>query len=206
MWHGNADLKFGMEVPVKLVHETIEESEPEESNDTEATEPNNTEHDFSLKDKYQMRGQVISFGFYAHKLERQKENPKYFLTSHISFSKKKIKFLFYDSINDVLLETSAYDLCCYQNKLSYHIILTVWLVMNYKLFGEETPVDLRRYKSGLHTMFPSELNIYRNDVQAPCRVKSPLKIEDSLPNYCKYFTSDLVEVSKEIQFQSVEDL
>ncbi|XP_060593191.1 uncharacterized protein LOC132747708 [Ruditapes philippinarum] len=198
LWHGSADLIFGVDMPVKLVQENTDMSKSESaSSDTVEMETSNTENDFSLNDKYEMRGQVIGFGFYVNKLERQKENPKYFLTPHIGISKEKIKFLFYDSAHDVLLETSAHKLCCYGNQLSYHIILTVWLVMNYKLFGGETPAILRRYKSGFHSMFPSKLKVYIDDVKAPCHVDSSLLKEDHLPNYCKYVSSDVVEVRSE---------
>lgn len=93
----------------------------------------NTKNDFSLTDRYQMRGKVVGFGFYVHKLEGKKEI-RSILTPHIGFLKKK--FLFYDSVHGVLLETSAHELSCYGNRLSYHIILTVWLVTNY-IFLEE---------------------------------------------------------------------
>jgi hypothetical protein len=73
---------------------------------------------FSQKDKCQMRAQVIGFSFYIHKIEREKdkEKAKYFLIPHIGFSKEKICYRFYDSMNDVLLEMDPLDLYQYEGK------------------------------------------------------------------------------------------
>lgn len=63
------------------------------------------------------------------------------------------------------------DLYQSKGKLSPYVILLTWLVLNYKLFIEETPACLVDYKSGFHDMFRNILGKHKEEIEHPCDIR-----------------------------------
>ena len=173
MWHGKVDVLFGGGVPLVYGHSLESESSDSEPSPEKLTSLEvEIADDFILKGKFQMRAQAIVFGFYRKRFNKNKR-----LIPCVGISKTKVVFRFYDSVEDILLETHALDLCSYESHLSQHVILLIWLTLNYKYLGSETPERLKPYKSQFHTEFQSCIATYENAVVAPCHVKPSLQKE-----------------------------
>ena len=218
LWHGSADFLFGL--PIQFVSQNnLSDSDSEcgdlvtddltrSSNSSIGIEAN-AGNDFSQRDKFQMRAQVIGFGFYINKTEREinKEKASYVLVPHVGFSREKICYRFYDSVNDILLETEPVDVFMFEKKICPLVILLTWLVLNYKVISEGTPACLIGYKSGFHEMFPKQLAEYKEEIEHPCHVEPSLQKEAELPYRCvKYGTCDYEEEKKRFKFKLVHDL
>lgn len=206
LWHGKVDVLFGT-VPLVLGHSSDSSDTESESSESEASPEKLTSlevkiaDDFILKDKFKMRAQAIVFGFYQNRHSKKKQ-----LIPSVGISKTKVVFRFYDSVNDVLLETHALDLCSYENNLSLHVVLLLWLTLNYKHFGKETPENLKPYKSQFHREFQSYISTYEQDVVAPCHVKPSLQKEKSLPKVAGEEVFDVEAVKQKITFKSIDEL
>ncbi|XP_045184134.2 uncharacterized protein LOC123542376 [Mercenaria mercenaria] len=195
LWHGKVDILFEA-VPVVVSHCADSSDNESESSEAEASPDQLT----TLEMKFHMRAQAIVFGFYQNRHHSGK-----LLVPSIGISKEKIVFRFYDSVNDVLLETRALDLCSYEKNLSLHAVVLIWLTLNYRYFLSDTPESLEPYTSQFHRVFQSYIPTYRSNVMAPCHAM-PLPTEKRLPKVPGEDIIDVEAVKQAITFKSIYDL
>jgi hypothetical protein len=81
----------------------------------------------------------------------------------------------YDCENDVLLGSRAMDL--FEDEDFYvRIIIVLWLVLNYKLFGTGLIDEFKNYKANFHSLLGNEnLERYKTEVAMPFHKKHSRK-------------------------------
>lgn len=164
-WHGRLDVIVN-EVPVIITTEDLSQS-PESSVNDVPTELRAAK-ELPPSCTRQMRSEAILFSFLQQKRHPDLEN---FLIPAVAVSKEQVAFCFYDSENDLLLQTPPIGLFDESKVyLRRATVLALWLVLNYKYLCCGVPEKLRRpkYSAEFFTQVGSQLDDYRNRVESPC--------------------------------------
>lgn len=121
---------------------------------------------FSVRD--QALAQAITFSF----LQRQRHpSVGHFLFPYIVVSRKMIQYFFYDSENDILIQSQACPLLVLdtanKNLLpNYKAVITAWLVLNHKyLCSGPTKNLLRSRKAGFFKFANPVLEVYKTQLK-----------------------------------------
>ncbi|XP_060603219.1 uncharacterized protein LOC132756229 [Ruditapes philippinarum] len=155
-WHGKVDI---------LVTCKNEELLPVfigESIDDEILETDENIVDNSLD---QIMAEAIVFSFFQRKqyFGRLKHN----LIPSIGIISGRLIVFMYDCENDVLLGSSVMPLLN-QGGIAVSSVISLWLVLNYKLFGTGLIDELKRYQANVHRLLGDEkLEEYRTKVSMP---------------------------------------
>lgn len=118
----------------------------------------------SMTVRDQVLAQAITFSFM-----QQQRHPamKHFLIPSILASNKAVQFFFYDSKNDILLESREFEyLVGDPLVLNYQTVIAAWLVLNYKhLCSGPTKYILEGPKADFHKFAGPALDIYRSELK-----------------------------------------
>lgn len=185
-WHGSVDLIINeKELPVSVFgpyKHSGSNSSPSEAE---------TDRVLLSDDLQQMMAETIVFSFWQHKQSGNASSNC--LVPGIGISDEKLIVCMYDCEADVLLEALPLDIFSDHGPEILHIraVIVLWLLLNYKEFGNRIPDKFINYKSEFHQVLgPKYLDIYKNKVQKPCHVK-PLKETEHQPDWlsavcCEY--------------------
>lgn len=162
MWHGSIDILFGKsEVPITVSDDTI-------SNDTKhcgRRVPDELKYRThsnieAITTKHKMIAQTIVFSFLQKK---QHPDLNHFLIPCIGTSASQVIFYFYDSINDILLQSASMDLLDGSGSVNFDTIIALWLVLNYKYLGSGPSRQLLDGpKSGFFNHTHDVIDIYQD--------------------------------------------
>ncbi|XP_060602395.1 uncharacterized protein LOC132755535 [Ruditapes philippinarum] len=121
----------------------------------------------------QMIAETIVFLFLQNKQNAGKLRNN--LIPGIGIINEKLIVFMYDCENDVLLGSRAMDL--FEDEDVYiRIILVLWLVLNYKLFGTGLIDEIKNYKANFHSLLGNEnLERYKTEVAMPFHKKHSQK-------------------------------
>ncbi|XP_045191567.2 uncharacterized protein LOC128545868 [Mercenaria mercenaria] len=172
VWHGNVDII--LESCDIGVHCTpVEERSP--GAEVKFCDMNS----FMVRD--QILAQTITFSF----LQQQRHPAmKHFLIPSILASCKGVQFFFYDSRNDILLESRPFEFFYPDSEeklLNYQAVIAIWLVLNYKyLCSGPTKSILDAPKANFPRFAGDALEIYKSQLRF--RNVSETGEEEELPD------------------------
>ncbi|XP_033730798.1 uncharacterized protein LOC117320259 [Pecten maximus] len=155
VWHGDLDMVLGAgedQIPVLL--SGMEDSSPET---TDEVKPKSLHYPHI---KHQMLAQTILFSFL------QKKNfpeSRHFLVPSIGVSPKEVIFFFYDSENDVLIQSVKMPLRS-GTGVCYSTIIAIWMTLNYRHLGSGITSLIRAPKSNFFNLAKDVIDIYQNDL------------------------------------------
>ncbi|XP_061162599.1 uncharacterized protein LOC133171817 [Saccostrea echinata] len=111
----------------------------------------------------QLAAETIVFSFLQKKRHPELSN---FLIPCIGIADNAMILMFYDSENDVLLESSPVPLTsttC-KNKFSVEAVLISWLAINYRFLCTGLTDDMLPYKAGFFAQSKDMINVYENNL------------------------------------------
>ncbi|XP_045168838.2 uncharacterized protein LOC123531706 isoform X1 [Mercenaria mercenaria] len=166
-WHGKVDILMAG-IPVYETAEKGEESSQLFKTDSESSiscENKDKGTTFSYREYGQIGAETISFSF----LKNRDKNNDISMIPSIAVTKELVQIHFYDSINDIFLQSGPVKLSAGsygEDIFSFPATLLIWLAVNYNLFYtgiEGLP------KSGLHELINVEK--LSKEIKAPCHWK-----------------------------------
>ena len=83
--------------------------------------------------------------------------------------KKKIIVCFYDSVNDVLLQSLPINIV-EEKTVAVKAVLFLWLTLNYQFFCSGITDDMKSYKADFIEKLGNSLDIYLDEVTMPIHV------------------------------------
>lgn len=185
-WHGRLDILMN-DVPVHVTSIASTDSDLPVHGDCSSLEENATA-DIMASCREQIRAQTIVFSFWQQKVHPELDS---FLIPNIAISKEKIAFCFYDSENDMLLETPLFDLFA-NSFLNIPSVVVLWLVLNFKFFCSGLSEEIKNtgFKADFFKILGANVEKYKHDISAPCdfimekwpqlrRIKQTRKKKDS---------------------------
>ena len=138
------------------------------------------EAELSERDKEQLIAQTIVFSFLQRKLMGMSLNNC--LIPGIGISSRYLTVCFYDSKNDVLLESCCLEVFAGTTTLTYSVILFLWPTLNYRLFCTGITDEMKNYKADFFKRVDDHLYIYKNEVTKHVHKQEDLSDNDSWAN------------------------
>ncbi|XP_033754347.1 uncharacterized protein LOC117337465 isoform X2 [Pecten maximus] len=154
VWHGNLDVIVNNQVVVEAL-----EDEPD--SDSPGRTPMEVKSTY-LSRNPQIIAETIVFSFL-----QKKRHPEYshFLFPCIGVNSKDMVVYFYDSKNDVLLESSPISMYTISGGVNLLAIVVSWLVVNHKYLCDGLTEGLKKETSGFFHQAEKVLPIYKNELQ-----------------------------------------
>lgn len=172
VWHGCADILIGQKhVQVDVKGESGEfedELVDEEKDEEDSKEMVEVEQDNSL---YHQESKIISEALVFGCLQKKRYPKLDTFSPTIGISKENVIFYFYDSENDILIESSIFDIFKMVMRerrvtFTYETILALWLTLNYRYLSTgvtKSMLDRNDYRTNFWEQMTSETrNIYKN--------------------------------------------
>ncbi|XP_069112403.1 uncharacterized protein [Argopecten irradians] len=163
VWNGNLDILVNYEVPIVVGLHSEENCDRSGGKLSAGIQPRRND----LLKNHQNMAKAIVFSF-LQKLR----HPEYehFLCPCICVTAKDLIVVFYDSKNDILLESSIVPLISQRvtsvGKVNMAAILTAWLVVNYNCLCDGLTNELETSaKTGFFRHAAAKMNIYENYLQ-----------------------------------------
>ncbi|XP_053397887.1 uncharacterized protein LOC128556502 [Mercenaria mercenaria] len=161
VWHGNVDIMLES-CDIGVHCSPIEEMSPGGITTVEVKFCDL--NSFIVRDH--MLAQTITFSF----LQQQRHPAfKHSLIPSILASNKSVQFFFYDSKNDILLESAEFDFFDYDGSthiLNYQAVIATWLVVNYRyLSSGPTESILNAPKAEFPEFAGDALDIYKSELK-----------------------------------------
>ena len=178
-WHGSSDIII-QGVPVTVFHDTaitdqLEDYSVDSDSQSVSSNEEKSAYTFTKKDLSHLVAKTIVNAFLQRKLNDG--NLKNYLIPGIGISKKKMIVCFYDSVNDVLLQSLPINLF-EENTMVRKAVLFLWLTLNYHIFCSGITEDMKEYKAGFIEKLGKNVNIYTDDVKMPIHVPSVNVVND----------------------------
>lgn len=127
---------------------------------------NDSEESFNEKDLSMIISETIVFSFLQHKLNRERMHSCLVPGIGLSdMSNGKVKCFFYDSEEDVLLETAEMDLKIDLTvpKISQTAVVLLWLTINYQIFCSGISDKMKKYNAQFFERVGDHIDFYRNE-------------------------------------------
>lgn len=156
-------------VPVSVT--AVPESSDEISVSSDS--PAEVKRESDVSGEQQVMAQTVVFSFLKHKQNIDK--PSNFLVPGIGVCGEKLLLYMYDCEEDVLLEVCPVGIFSNGGPsiLDVNSVVVLWLLLNYRIFGNCVPDEFKQYKSEFHQQLGDHfLDMYMNKVERPCHVKS----------------------------------
>ena len=164
-WHGDADIIIE-QIPVSI-EETppLVKPKPDAYNAVNSTEMKATPS-FSQEIEAQVRAQTITFS--PLQLRNHKTELRNYLIPGIGIGTRDVLVYFYDSENDIFLR--SYDMTLFsEGKITYYVVIFLWLTLNYRLFCSGLTEEMKTFKSGFFDLI--DIDEFINNVQRPLHIK-----------------------------------
>ncbi|XP_060596566.1 uncharacterized protein LOC132750578 [Ruditapes philippinarum] len=156
-WHGSLDILFGS---INLFADVL----TVETSDEDTTEEVKLDIINDRESRSRILAQLITFLFLQRKGNR--DTMTSFLVPCIAITDEELKVFFYDSEHDLLLENREHKLFGEDGEINFEAILTLWLVMNYKVTCSGVPSTLvAAPKSNFIQHAEKLLGVYKNELQ-----------------------------------------
>lgn len=171
------------EVPVSLLG--TQEDSDSNSVIIDSTTEGKGDDKLSQNGEQQVMAQTIVFSFLKRKENFGKLSN--FIVPGIGLCEESFIFYMYDCVEDVLLGTLPFNIFadCGPSVLDIQAVVVLWLLLNYNIFGNCVPDNLKQYKSEFCWKTGEKfLDMYMNKVKQPCHVK-PLEKNVMMPNWSK---------------------
>ena len=160
-WHGETDiiledLPFSVQEAPPLV-----KPKPDAYNAVIKATPS-----FSQEYEAQVKAQTITFS--ALRLRNHKTELRNYLIPGIAIGTRDVLVYFYDPENDILLR--SFDMILFQEgKLTYSVVIFLWLTLNYRLFCSGLTEEMKKFKSGFFDLI--DIDEFINNVERPLYIK-----------------------------------
>ena len=200
-WHGCSDIII-QDLPVTVIqgNSQLEDDFDESDNQSFSSIDVKLAGNFTKRDLSQIISQTIVFSFLQRKFNDK--NLENYLIPGIGISERKLLICFYDSVNEVLLQ--SFPITLFEEKsISLPAVLFLWLTLNYRLFCTGITLDMKAYKADFLKKLGDCLNIYVDEVTMPMHVPHVTEYE-LCPWSTKPKTSDFRQKSK-VKFVDLSD-
>lgn len=190
VWHGNVDVIVNDQIVVDVFDVQIDHN-------SDRTPTEERGRSVCLLKNAQLIAETIVYSFL-----RKKRHPEYgqFLFPCIGVNRKEMVVYFYDSENDVLLQSSPISLHSLAGNVNLVAIVVSWLVINHEYLCDGLPESLKEKTSGFFQDAEEALSVYENELQFG-------DLRASCPNpkhNCNLVTNQLVEDLEKEWFQLLQ--
>ena len=167
VWHGCADILIGQ----KHVQVDVKDESEELENELEDEDSNDMFEDKKDKELSHQKSQLISQALVFGCLQRKQYPELDTFIPTVGISRENVVFYFHDSENDILIESSIFDIFKMVMKerrvtLTYETILALWLTLNYRYLSSGVTQSMlvrEDYRANFWQQLTNETkNIYNN--------------------------------------------
>lgn len=156
-WHGSLDIIFGLpDVFVQMFQDPVSPG----GKITVEVKTSNLQEKMT---RSQIFSEVIVFSFL-----QKKRHPEYkhYMIPSIAMTKNVIKFVFYDSEKDYLLESFEFEWLFGDKHLNYEAVIATWFVLNYKYLSSGVTSSLQKAPSShFFDLVGEKLSLYKTELQ-----------------------------------------
>lgn len=195
-WHGRADIIL-IENKKRLAVTHVLDSfsaDSEKRNDKSKVvlEPSPPESELR-----KMKAQSIVFSFLQNKGNELEKSVS--LIPLIGIGSETVIIHFYDSVNDVLLQTPVCELFLPQREqFNIQTIVLLWLTLNHHLLCTGTTGRLKQYKANFFSLPEEKLSMYKNNVQTPMCVSTSHNASNCIVNWARGGHTEPLEIRPDI--------
>ena len=123
----------------------------------------------------QLLAQTIVFSFLQMKYNKLKLTHS--LIPAIGISTQHLYINMYDCINDVFLKSDALEMFG-DDKVLDHIVVLLWLTLNYRYFCTGIAEEMKDCKADFHERLGDMITVYSDKVQRPMKVSGANKQQE----------------------------
>ena len=153
---------------------------------------------FVKKDVNQILAQTIVFSFLQQKLNKGKLQN--YLIPGIGITSKYLMVCFFDTENDVLLESKPVEL--FEGKsIRTLAVLFLWLTLNYRLFSTGITHEMKEKRSDFIKKLGDDLHIYKDEVSRPVHV--PRMTQQELYPWAKEPVTSEFRIRPSLKYRNV---
>ena len=167
VWHGYADILIGQ----KYVQVDVKDESDELENELEDEDSNDMFENKKDKELSHQKSQLISQALVFGCLQKKQYPELDTFIPTVGISRENVVFYFHDSENDILIESSIFDIFKMVMKerrvtLTYETILALWLTLNYRYLSSGVTQSMlvrEDYRANFWQQLTNETkNIYNN--------------------------------------------